>query len=130
MLKRTRSFDWLLVAIFAAYALLQIVEVRALGNPLYLVTIPVCLLVVRLIIRADSLEGAVVWVDARPRLAFLLVFVWLTTFLQIGWAFWLGYLSVGDAVGGYIVSVVVFSTVLILGYLLVSFVGRLLASLW
>lgn len=101
-----------------------------MGNPLYLVTIPACLMVVRLIIRADSLEGAVGWVNARPRLAFLLVFVWLTTFLQIGWVLWLGYLSVGDAVGGYIVSVVVFSTLVMLGYLLVSFVGRLLASLW
>ncbi|MES2842665.1 MAG: hypothetical protein V4794_20480 [Pseudomonadota bacterium] len=68
--------------------------------------------------------------SARPRLAFLLIFVWLTTFVQIGWVFWLGHLHAVEAVGFYLASVVVFSTVVMLGYLLVSFVGRLLASLW
>lgn len=55
MLKRTRSFDWLLVAIFAVYALLYIVEVRGLGIPLYPVSIAVCLVIHRMIIRVDSL---------------------------------------------------------------------------
>lgn len=129
MLKRTRSFDWLLFAIFAVYALLYIVEVRGLGIPLYPVAIAVCLVVHRMIIRAGSLREAVAWVGARPLLAFFLIFAWLTPFVQIGWVFWHGQMDASEALGGYLLSAVILSTQVLLGYLLVSLVGKLLASL-
>lgn len=97
---------------------------------MHIVTVTVCLVVVRVIIRADSLQEAVVWVSARPRLAFMLIFIWLTSFVQVGWAVLFGQFHVVEAVGLYLAAMVVFSTVIMLGYLLVSFVGRLLVSLW
>jgi hypothetical protein len=130
MLRRTRSFDWLLFAIFATYAMLLIVQAQGVvGSVLFLAIIAACLVIVRVIIRATSLQEAVVWVSARPRLAFMLIFIWLTSFVQVGWAVLFGQLHVVEAVGLYLVAMVVFSTVMMLGYLLVSFVGRLLASL-
>lgn len=131
MLKRTRSFDWLLFAIFASYAMLLIVQAQGVvGSVLYLAIITACLVIVRLIIRADTVQEAVVWVSARPRLAFMLILFWLWLFVQIGLLFFLGNLNAVEAAGGYLLSVVVGSTLGMLGFLFVTFVEKLLASLW
>lgn len=66
---------------------------------------------------------------ARPLLAFYLIFAWLTPFVQIGWVFWHGQMDASEALGGYLLTAVILSTLMLLFYLLVSVVGRLLASL-
>lgn len=114
-MKSVKSFDVLLLAILLVVVFAQIQHKLVLGTVVYFGLVLMGLLVIRWVVGAQTINEARLWLRFRMRIAYYLIFIWVVNLVYVGYSFWNGYLGLVEAIGVYLMVIVVFSALVLLG---------------
>jgi hypothetical protein len=124
-MKSIQSFDAFLLTILLVISLSFLTAELNMGLVVYFGVAAASVLLFRKVMGVQTLGEAIYWLRARAWLAFYLGFIWVVNVVYIVYAFSQGYVGLIEAIGLYPFVCVVFSALVLLGYLALQQVLKL-----